>query len=115
MRVPTPVTVVRDSSLEVCAGRVRRLWVSIGVDCCFGGTLLKDVEYLSFTINSKQLLLWQRLVSTGPSTDEMHLVYLCLTRECEYITKNASFGAWVIPHRGPIKWCFSKVDERKGK
>lgn len=103
MRVPTPVTVVGDSSLEVCAGQLRRLWVSIGVDCYFGGTLLKDVEYLSLTVKSKQLLLWQRLVSTGSSTDEMHLVYLCLTRECEYISKNVSFGAWVILHRGPIE------------
>lgn len=57
MRVPTPVRVARGSSLGVCAGQLWRLWVSVGVDCCFGGTLRKDAEYLSFIIKSKQLLL----------------------------------------------------------
>lgn len=54
-------------------------------------------------------------MSTGPSTDEVHLVNVGLSQECEYISKDASLGAWVVLYMGPIKWCFSKVDERKGK
>lgn len=67
--------------------------MSIGADCCFGGTLLKDVEYLSFAIKSKQLLLWQRLVSTGPSTDEMHVSLLVsYSGMCIYLQECVIWG-----------------------
>lgn len=47
-------------------------------------------------------------MSTGPSTDEMRLVYLGLSQECDYISKDASLGAWVILYMGPTRCCFSK-------